>query len=57
MQKHKFFPTDWYAECILVFLRWLVRALGLKCPRMGLLFPPSLTSMIRVGQSVNPVDL
>jgi len=36
MQSYKFFPTDWYAECIWAFLQWLVRALGLKCPRMGL---------------------
>jgi hypothetical protein len=40
MQNRKPFPPDRYAECILVFLRWLARALGTKCPRNGLaLFP------------------
>ena len=43
MQCYQFFPIDRYAECILVFLRWLVRTLGLKgsgagglaCPTIG----------------------
>lgn len=35
MQRHKFFPADRCAKCILVFLRWLVRTLGLRGPPHG----------------------
>ena len=38
MQHYQFFPIDRYAECILFFLQWLVRALGLKYPRHVLSF-------------------